>query len=181
MRDRYTNAFIFNQSQESNQNYAETGFLYQLDSTFKSTQDDIRTNYLSIIDKLLQQTHCKRNNPEKKTTEVEISYNTDKPILKKILLKVNAYKVLTNDAEKKSYLNRIRLRSMASPYLNITDILADGHFFPFMIFSVFDLQTGESRMLEINFVEDVLHDRLKDHCCRSYHFSMLKRVNKNIT
>ena len=35
-------------------------------------------------------------------------------------------------------------------------------------------------MLELNFVEDVFHDRYKDHCCRSYHFSMLKRVNKGI-
>lgn len=70
---------------------------------------------------------------------------------------------------------------MASQYLNITDVLKDGHFFPFMIFSVFDLKSGEPRMLEINFVEDVLHDRYKDHCCRSYHFSMLKRVNKSIS
>jgi hypothetical protein len=36
-------------------------------------------------------------------------------------------------------------------------------------------------MLEIDFVEDVLHDRYKDHCSRSYHFSMLKRVNKSIS
>jgi hypothetical protein len=36
-------------------------------------------------------------------------------------------------------------------------------------------------MLEIDFVEDVLHDRFKDHCQRSYHFSMIKRVNKSIS
>lgn len=31
-------------------------------------------------------------------------------------------------------------------------------------------------MLELNFVENVLNDRFKDHICRSYHFSMIKRV-----
>jgi hypothetical protein len=46
--------------------------------------------------------------------EITISYIKDKFILKEILSKVNAYKVLTNDAERKKYLNRIRLRSMAS-------------------------------------------------------------------
>ena len=33
-------------------------------------------------------------------------------------------------------------------------------------------------MLELNFVEDILLDSYKDHCKRSYHFSMIKRVNK---
>lgn len=110
-----------------------------------------------------------------------ISYNLDKYILKEMLTKINAYKVLTNDKEKGDYFNRIRLRSITSQYLNITDMLKDGHFFPFLIFSVYDVQTDEQRMLEVNFVEDVLHDRYKDHCCRSYHFSMLKRVNKAIS
>lgn len=113
--------------------------------------------------------------------KITISYQKDKYILTEMLTKINAYKVLTNDTERKSYLNRIRLRSMASQYLNITDMLKDGHFFPFLIFSVFDVNSNEPRLLEINFVEDVLHDRYKDHCCRSYHFSMLKRVNKSIS
>ena len=113
--------------------------------------------------------------------DLKLSYNNDKPILKDIANKINAFKVLSNDNERKSYINNIRLRSMASQYLNITDMLNDGHFFPFLIFSVFDVQSGEPRMLEIDFVEDVLHDRFKDHCCRSYHFSMLKRVNKSLT
>jgi len=60
-------------------------------------------------------------------------------------------------------------------------MIKDGNFFPFLIFSVFDVSSNEPRMLEIDFVEDVLHDRYKDHCCRSYHFSMLKRVNKSIS
>lgn len=33
-------------------------------------------------------------------------------------------------------------------------------------------------MLELNFVEDVMSDRFKDHVSRSLHFSMIKRVNK---
>lgn len=36
-------------------------------------------------------------------------------------------------------------------------------------------------MIEIDFVDDALHDRFKDHSCRSYHFSMIKRVNKSIS
>ena len=31
-------------------------------------------------------------------------------------------------------------------------------------------------MLELNFVENVMNDRFKDHICRSYHFSMIKKV-----
>ena len=31
-------------------------------------------------------------------------------------------------------------------------------------------------MLELNFVENVLNDRFKDHIQRSYHFSMVKKV-----
>lgn len=54
--------------------------------------------------------------------------------------------------------------------------LRDGHMFPFMIFPV--LEKNEQRLLELNFVEDVLHDRFKDHVSRSYHFSAIKRVNK---
>ena len=33
-------------------------------------------------------------------------------------------------------------------------------------------------MIELNFVEDVLMDRLKDHHCRSYHISMVEKVIK---
>jgi hypothetical protein len=33
-------------------------------------------------------------------------------------------------------------------------------------------------MLELNFVENVMMDRFKDHISRSYHFSMIKRVVK---
>lgn len=30
----------------------------------------------------------------------------------------------------------------------------------------------------MNFVEDLMMDRYKDHCQKTYHFSMIKRVNK---
>ena len=33
-------------------------------------------------------------------------------------------------------------------------------------------------MLELNFVENVLNDRFKDHISRSYHFAMIKKVVK---
>lgn len=33
-------------------------------------------------------------------------------------------------------------------------------------------------MLELNFVENVMNDRYKDHITRSYHFSMIKKVVK---
>ena len=31
-------------------------------------------------------------------------------------------------------------------------------------------------MIELNFVENVMNDRHKDHIFRSYHFSMIKKV-----
>jgi hypothetical protein len=45
-----------------------------------------------------------------------------------------------------------------------------------MMFSV--MQGNDQRMLELNFVENVMMDRFKDHISRSYHFSMIKRVVK---
>ena len=41
-------------------------------------------------------------------------------------------------------------------------------------------QNDEQRIIELDFVEDILLDRYKDHCQRSYHFSMIKRVNKTV-
>jgi hypothetical protein len=35
-------------------------------------------------------------------------------------------------------------------------------------------------MIELNFVEDVLQDRYKDHVSRSYHFSAIRRVNNGL-
>lgn len=46
-----------------------------------------------------------------------------------------------------------------------------------MIFIV--SQGDEQRILELDFVEDILLDHYKDHCQRSYHFSAIKRVYKS--
>ena len=60
----------------------------------------------------------------------------------------------------------------------------DGHIYPFLLFSVQEncqggnIETGAGRMIELNFVEDVLMDRMKDHECRSYHISMVEKVIK---
>ena len=71
----------------------------------------------------------------------------------------------------------IRLRSLASQHLNIKAALKDGYMYPFMIFSVSEgQQFQQPRLIELNFVENVLNDRYKDHLCRSYHFSMIKKV-----
>ena len=89
--------------------------------------------------------------------------------------------MLKLDNERLKYLKIIRLRSFASQYLSMMPILKDGHFFPFMLFSVIDRsqKSGtEFRMLELNFVEDVMTDRFKDHVSKSLHFSIIKRVNK---
>ena len=37
---------------------------------------------------------------------------------------------------------------------------------------------GASRMIEIDFVDDILNDRLKDHQCTSHHISMVEKVIK---
>ena len=56
----------------------------------------------------------------------------------------------------------------------------DGFIYPFLLFSV-QQQNGDSddlcqRMIELDFVEDILYDRMKDHQCRSYHISMVEKV-----
>ena len=91
---------------------------------------------------------------------------------------VSAYQMLEQEKQRHGYLNRLRLRSLASQYLQIAPLINDGFFYPFYIFIV--LFKNEQRMLELNFVEDILLDNYKDHCRRSYHFSMIKRVNKGV-
>jgi hypothetical protein len=60
----------------------------------------------------------------------------------------------------------------------------DGFIYPFLLFSVQQNKGGggeesyQQRMIELNFVEDVLNDWLKDHSCRSYHISMVEKVIK---
>ena len=85
---------------------------------------------------------------------------------------------MEHEKQRQSYLNRLRLRSLSSQYLQIAPLINDGFFYPFYIFIV--KYKDEQRMLELNFVEDIILDNYKDHCRRSYHFSMIKRVNKGI-
>lgn len=144
----------------------EIGFFSELNVTFKSTEDEINAKYLEKTQEILKSSH----DPD------HISWNQDRYIIKEMLNKVRAYQMLTVESERVKYLHRIRLRSMASQYLSIVPALDDGNFFPFVIFTV--LNGTESRMIELNFVEEVLHDRLKDHCTRSYNFSEIVRVNK---
>ena len=110
-----------------------------------------------------------------------LSFNKDQYLVKNLLKLVNAYQLLKEDTDRTKYLETIRLRSLASQYLSMVPILKDGHFFPYIIFSVIDRDRKsdlEFRMLELDFVDDVMHDRFKDHVSRSFHFSMIKRVNK---
>ena len=78
----------------------------------------------------------------------------------------------------------VRLRSFASQYMNMKAATNDGYIYPFMLFSVQENpQTGPNtigitRMIELDFVEDVLNDRLKDHICNSHHISMVEKVIK---
>ena len=146
----------------------EIGYFSELMVSFKSTEDDIKKNYLNKAQEILKDAE----NPE------FISYNKDRYIIKELLQKVRAFKLLTGEKERVKYLNRIRLRSIASQYLSIMPAINDGNFFPYMMFSILTLNGTESRMIELNFVEEVLHDRLKDHCTRSQNFSEILRVNK---
>lgn len=60
----------------------------------------------------------------------------------------------------------------------------DGFIYPFLLFSVQQAKSGGSdtsytqKMIELNFVEDLLNDWLKDHECKSYHISMVEKVIK---
>lgn len=96
---------------------------------------------------------------------------------------VKAYQILSQPKKRESYLKTIRLRSFASQYMNIVAAERDGHIYPFLLFSVqenkqSDNEVGLGRMIELDFVEDVLMDRQKDHEVRSYHISMVEKVIK---
>ena len=99
---------------------------------------------------------------------------------------VRAYQIISNQKQREDYLKTIRLRSWASQYMNIGAAEKDGHIYPFLLFSVQENRqngsssddVGDCRMIELNFVEDVLNDRLKDHSVRSFHISMVEKVIK---
>ena len=143
----------------------DMGYFSELNSRFKSSSDEIRKNYVEKMQQMIG------NRPN-------LSFKKDKFILKDLWKLVNTYKVLEKEEDRQKYLQMLRLRSLASQYNSILPLVKDGHFFPFLIFVV--RQNDEQRIIELNFVEDILFDRYKDHCQRSYHFSMIKRVNKTV-
>ena len=85
-----------------------------------------------------------------------VSYQRDKHILKQYLKVMNAYQLLSEDEERVKYLHTLRLRCLASQHINMASCVRDGHFFPFMIFAVRD--GDEQRLIELDFVEDILLD-----------------------
>jgi hypothetical protein len=94
---------------------------------------------------------------------------------------VEAFKIVSDTEQREEYIKMIRLRSFASQYMNQTPAEKDGYIYPFLLFSVQQSTIGSSdemsqRMIELNFVEDVLNDRMKDHENRSYHISMVEKV-----
>ncbi|CDW83809.1 UNKNOWN [Stylonychia lemnae] len=125
---------------EDGQQQAEVGYFCQLNADFKSTEEEIRNNYLSITSKI--HTELKRTSTEQGSNSFVKNYISQ---LKSI---ITAYRFLSEEKERNKYINMIRLRSLVS------------------------------QMLELNFVENVMNDRYKDHICRSYHFSMIKKVVK---
>ena len=108
----------------------------------------------------------------------QISLNKDKFLLKDLRKLVTTYKVLEKEEDRQKYLNMLRLRSLSSQYNSITALLKDGFFYPWLTFIC--KQGNEQRILELDFVEDTITDKYKDHCQRSYNFSMIKRINKDL-
>ena len=60
----------------------------------------------------------------------------DKYLLKDLVKLVNTYEIIEKEEDRQEYLNRLRLRSLASQYNSITPIIKDGYFFPWLIFIV---------------------------------------------
>ena len=115
---------------------------------------------------------------------LNLNLRQDRELMKNLNEVVKAYQILSCTAMREEYLKTIRLRSFASQYMNTYAAERDGHIYPFLLFSVQENrqggnnEIGAGRMIELNFVEDVLMDRMKDHECRSYHISMVEKVIK---
>ena len=66
--------------------------------------------------------------------------------------------------------------------MNLSAAQKDGFIYPFLLFSVQEniqggsTVIGDSRMIELDFVEDTLNDRWKDYQIRQYHISMVEKV-----
>lgn len=115
---------------------------------------------------------------------INLNERQDLDLLKKLHEVVKAYQILSVTSKREEYIKTIRLRSFASQYMNTYAAERDGHIYPFLLFSVQEHGQGGSneaskgRMIELNFVEDVLIDRRKDHDVNSYHISMVEKVIK---
>ena len=127
----------------------EVGYFAELQVSFKSSGEDIKKNYFEKMTKLLGD-------------RTKLSLRHDKYLLKELYKIVNAYKILEKEEDRIEYLNMLRIRSFASQYLSVVPQFKDGNFFPFFIFTV--RRDDEQRILELDFVEDVIMDRYKDHC-----------------
>lgn len=84
----------------------QVGYFAQLGVTFKSPGDEIKLNYLKKMEVLL-------------AGRSRLSLKNDRYIIKELMKVVNAYKVLENEKNRIKYLNRLRLRSLASQYTSI--------------------------------------------------------------
>ena len=123
--------------------------------------------------------------PNKPKADIDLGNYQDLEFLKNLYRVVEAYQILSNVDQRDEYIQMIRLRSFVCQYINLSAAEKDGHIFPFMLFSVqenkqnnINADSGQSRMIELNFVDDVLNDRLKDHENNSHHISMVEKVVK---
>ena len=60
----------------------------------------------------------------------------DLEMMKNLYNAVRAYRILNDQDQRKQYLETIRLRSVASQYMNSTAAVKDGWIYPFLLFSV---------------------------------------------
>ena len=121
----------------------ETGYFAELNSSFKSSGDEIKKNYVKKMQEILK-------------GREKLSFKHDKFVLKDLKRLVNSFKVVDVEEDRTEYLNMLRLRALASQYNHVGPLLKDGYFFPFMIFAVRD--GDEQRLIELDFVEDILLD-----------------------
>lgn len=114
---------------------------------------------------------------------INIHNKADRGFLRELLQLVKAFQVVTNEEKVTEYLNMIRLRSFVSQHKNLHHAKKDGFIYPFLLFSArendyknSESSTKNTRMIELNFVEEVLNIHTKDHSVKSYHISMVEKV-----
>lgn len=154
-----------------------------LDGSFEINRlDDSDDDFLLTAKKDMQMAGLE-NEWLSKTKTINLNNRQDLDLLKSLNQIVKAYQIMRVPQNREKYLKIMRLRSFASQYMNTHAAEKDGHIYPFLLFSVQENnnegnEIGQSRMIELNFVEDVLIDRLKDHHQASYHISMVEKVIK---